>query len=281
MADAEKNNAVLETRDLAKVYGDGEARVEALRGVSLRIEPGHMVAIMGPSGSGKSTLLALLGAVDNPSSGQVILEGKDLATLNDTERTLIRRRRLGFIFQAFNLLPTLTAAENVALPLELDGVSTREARDRAAAALDLVELGHRIDHLPGQMSGGEQQRVAIARALVIEPALVLADEPTGNLDSVNSGRVTQLLRRLVDKQGQTVVMVTHDPNVADAADQLIRLRDGRIEEQVAQRVVSHAGNSSPTSNSAQVGKPPQPGKSSQPHKPHHQRTKTKAKKKRR
>jgi putative ABC transport system ATP-binding protein len=226
--------AVLETRDLKKVYGDGEARVDALRGVSLSIDPGQMVAIMGPSGSGKSTLLALLGAVDKPTSGHVILEGTDLATLNDDQRTLIRRRRLGFIFQAFNLLPTLSAAENISLPLELDGVSAAEGRRRAMEALELVDLGRRHDHLPGEMSGGEQQRVAVARALVIRPAVVLADEPTGNLDSVNSQKVTALLRRLVDEEGQTVVMVTHDHAVADAADRLIRLRDGCIEEEVAQ-----------------------------------------------
>jgi putative ABC transport system ATP-binding protein len=264
--------AVLETRDLTKVYGDGAARVEALRGVSLAIEPGQMVAIMGPSGSGKSTLLALLGAVDKPTDGQVILEGTDLATLKDDQRTLIRRRRLGFIFQAFNLLPTLTAEENVSLPLELDGISNREARQRAKESLKLVGLDKRGDHLPGEMSGGEQQRVAVARALVIRPALVLADEPTGNLDSVNSKHVTQLLRRLVDEQGQTVVMVTHDQNVANAGDRTIHLKDGRVE-----REVSHtAGVAVPAAvsgnNSSPSAKPPQPNK---PHTP------AKAKKKRR
>lgn len=232
--------AVLETRDLRKVYGDGEARVDALRGVTLNIEASQMVAIMGPSGSGKSTLLALLGAVDKPTAGQVILEGADLATLTDDQRTMIRRRRLGFIFQAFNLLPTLTAVENVALPLELDGVSGAEAHRRAREALDLVELKKRYDHLPGEMSGGEQQRVAVARALVIKPAVVLADEPTGNLDSVNSKKVTQLLRRLVDQEKQTVVMVTHDESVAKAADRLIRLRDGKVESETAQTAAGGA-----------------------------------------
>jgi putative ABC transport system ATP-binding protein len=235
---------------------------------------------MGPSGSGKSTLLALLGAVDKPSGGQVILEGQDLATLNDDQRTLIRRRRLGFIFQAFNLLPTLTAAENVALPLELDGVSTSEARRRAMEALGLVELSHRHDHLPGQMSGGEQQRVAVARALVIEPALVLADEPTGNLDSVNSKRVTALLRKLVNGQGQTVVMVTHDLNVAAAADRIIRVRDGQIEDEITHDVAARVAELAETSSTlAQVNKTPPPSKPSQPNKPH--TPSAKAKKKRR
>jgi putative ABC transport system ATP-binding protein len=264
--------AVLETRDLTKVYGDGAARVEALRGVSIRIDPGQMVAIMGPSGSGKSTLLALLGAVDKPTGGQVILEGRDLATLGDDNRTLIRRRRLGFIFQAFNLLPTLTALENVALPLELDGVAHREARQRAEESLNLVGLEKRGDHLPGEMSGGEQQRVAVARALVIRPALVLADEPTGNLDSVNSKHVTQLLRRLVDEQGQTVVMVTHDSNVANAGDRTIHLKDGRVEREVAH------GPGAPTPVAASGNNFPPPAKPPQPNKPHKP---AKAKKKRR
>jgi putative ABC transport system ATP-binding protein len=264
--------AVLETRDLTKVYGDGAARVEALRGVSLQIEPGQMVAIMGPSGSGKSTLLALLGAVDKPTDGQVILEGADLATLTDYDRTIIRRRRLGFIFQAFNLLPTLTALENVALPLELDGISHRDARKRAEESLNLVGLEKRGDHLPGEMSGGEQQRVAVARALVIRPALVLADEPTGNLDSVNSKHVTQLLRRLVDEQGQTVVMVTHDQNVANAGDRTIHLKDGLVEREVAH------GNGAPSPATASANNSPQPTKPPQPNKPHKP---AKAKKKRR
>ncbi|MCO6454477.1 MAG: ABC transporter ATP-binding protein [Pirellulaceae bacterium] len=220
---------VIETRQLKKTYGSGPAQVEALRGVDLAIGGGELVAIMGPSGSGKSTLLSLLGGVDLPSGGQVLLEGTDLATMDDDRRTLARRRRIGFVFQSFNLLPTLTAAENVALPLELDGVRAPEARRRASEALGLVEMTTRQGHLPSQLSGGEQQRVALARALVIEPALVLADEPTGNLDSTNGRLVMGLLRQLVEQRGQTLIMVTHDSAMAAYARRLIRLRDGVVE----------------------------------------------------
>ncbi len=177
---------IIEAVAVTKSFFIGELHVDAVRGIDLAVQQGEMLAIVGPSGSGKSTLLNLLGAIETPTSGHVLLEGVDMATLNDTERTLIRRRRIGFIFQAFNLLPTLSAVENVALPLELDGMSESEAREHAWNALDLVGLSGRYDHVPSMMSGGEQQRVAVARALVIQPAIVLADEPTGNLDSVNS-----------------------------------------------------------------------------------------------
>jgi putative ABC transport system ATP-binding protein len=218
---------VLETRGLKKVYGvEGEVCVHALRGIDLRVRKGELLAIMGPSGSGKSTLLHILGGVETPSSGQVLLEGVDLATMNDDQRTLIRRERMGFIFQSFNLLPAFTAEENVALPLELGGMASSEARRRAAESLRLVGMSHRRDHVPSTMSGGEQQRVAIARSLVMRPALLLADEPTGNLDSANGRQVTTLLRRLVTQEEQTIVMVTHDANVAAHADRLVRLRDG-------------------------------------------------------
>jgi putative ABC transport system ATP-binding protein len=219
---------VLEAANVTKTFMDGEVRVAALRGVSLAVEQGEMLAIVGRSGSGKSTLLSLLGAVETPTTGHILLEGKDFAALNDDERTLLRRRRIGFVFQAFNLIPTLTALENVALPLELDGVAESVAKQRAAAMLALVELSERHGHFPSMMSGGEQQRVAVARALVIEPALVLADEPTGNLDSVGSKQVVHLLRDLVDRQRQTVVLVTHDMQVADVADRIVRMADGRI-----------------------------------------------------
>jgi putative ABC transport system ATP-binding protein len=226
---------VLETRQVRKSFGEGEAAVEALRGVDLGVVSGEMLAIMGRSGSGKSTLLTLLGGVDVPTTGQVLLENKDLASMTDDQRTLIRRRRIGFVFQAFNLLPILTAEENVSLPLELDGVSTAEARERAARSLELVGLTSRRTHLPGKLSGGEQQRVAIARALVIEPAILLADEPTGNLDTANGKRITTVLRELVDQHGQTIVMVTHDPAVAEQADRVIHLSDGRIEREQLNR----------------------------------------------
>ncbi|NLF67642.1 MAG: ABC transporter ATP-binding protein [Candidatus Anammoximicrobium sp.] len=219
---------VIEAAGLKKTYHTGEVDVEVLRGVDLEVERGEFVAIMGPSGSGKSTLLHLLGGIDVPTSGRVMLDGEDLSNLGDDGRTLLRRRRLGFIFQTFNLLPTLTAEENVALPLELDGVPSSEARQRARTMLDQVGMTHRRQHVPGKLSGGEQQRVGVARALAIEPLVLLADEPTGNLDSANGRQVTALLRGLVDELQQTIVMVTHDAAVAASADRLVQLRDGLV-----------------------------------------------------
>ncbi len=218
----------IEARKVSKQFGSGEARVEALRGVDLAVSRGQFLAIMGPSGSGKSTLLHLLLGIEPPTMGQVYVEGRDLALLTDEQRTLLRRRQIGFVFQSFNLLPTITAEENVALPLLLDNVSPGEARRRARETLGVVEMGHRGGHLPGQLSGGEQQRVAIARALVIKPLVLLADEPTGNLDSVNGHRVMQLLRQLVDELQQTAVLITHDPAVADHADHTLHLCDGLL-----------------------------------------------------
>lgn len=223
--------AVIETRQVMKMFNQSAVRVDAVCGIDLSINQGEMVAIVGPSGSGKSTLLSLMGAIDAPTSGQVLLDGKDLAELDDTGRTLLRRHRIGIVFQAQNLIPTLTAIENAALPLELDGVSRVDATRRAAETLEMVGLSHRSNHLPNMMSGGEQQRVAVARALVIQPALVLADEPTGNLDSASSRQVVDLLRDLVDRFRQTVVVVTHDPEVAHRADRIVRLRDGKIESE--------------------------------------------------
>jgi putative ABC transport system ATP-binding protein len=219
----------VETEAVTKTYRYGETQIDALRGVTIQIETGRFIAIMGPSGSGKSTLLYLSGGMETPTSGRVLVEGIDLTALDDDSRTRLRRRRIGLMFQSFNLLPTLTAEENVALPLRLDGSSKPKALTRAREALAAVGLEKRLGHVPGSLSGGEQQRVAIARALVIQPAVLLADEPTGNLDSAAGRQVTRILRALVDEHHQTVVLVTHDETVAAEADVIIRLRDGQIE----------------------------------------------------
>jgi predicted ABC-type transport system involved in lysophospholipase L1 biosynthesis ATPase subunit len=219
---------VLEARQVTKNFGTTEVPVPALRGVDLQVSAGESVAIVGRSGSGKSTLLHLLAGLDVPTTGQVFLDGQDVAALTDEARTLLRRRRLGLIFQAFNLLPNLTAVENVALPLILDGRPRSAAHAVAVAALDRVRLQHRRDHVPSRMSGGEQQRVAIARALTLEPRLLLADEPTGNLDSENSQAVTHLLYGLTSEQGTTLVLVTHDTAVAEGARRIVQMGDGRV-----------------------------------------------------
>ncbi len=225
--------AVVEVTALTKTFGTGPAKVEALSGVDLRVARGEFVAVMGPSGSGKSTLLHLIGGLDVPTGGRVRVGGEDLGRLDDDRLTLLRRRRMGFIFQAFNLLDVLTAEENVALPLVIGGVPEAEANRRARAALELVGLEHRAGGLLGQLSGGERQRAAVARALVTEPLLLLADEPTGNLDSAAGHQVVTLLRNLADQRGQTILMVTHDAGHAALADRLVRLRDGRVVEEHA------------------------------------------------
>jgi putative ABC transport system ATP-binding protein len=219
---------ILKTQDLSKNYRMGVTIVSALTDVSFGVEPGEFVAVMGPSGSGKSTLLHLLGGLDQPSSGEVILDGQRLSGLSDKQVTLLRRRQIGFVFQFFNLLPTLSAEENVSLPLLIDRRSLRDYGERINQLLKLVGLGERRDHKPDQLSGGEQQRVAIARALVTEPAIVLADEPTGNLDSRSGDEVLRLLRRACDERGQTIVMVTHDPRAASYADRIVFLKDGQV-----------------------------------------------------
>jgi putative ABC transport system ATP-binding protein len=222
---------MMEVVDATKIYQQGRRTVHALRGVSIRIEAGEFVTIMGPSGSGKSTLLHLLGALDTPTSGQVFFGGQELASLTDRDRSLIRRSRIGFVFQFFNLLSTLTAAENVALPLLLGGQTRAKALSQALAALEPVGLASRADHFPEELSGGEMQRVAIARALVTEPEAVLCDEPTGNLDSANAQEILALLRSLPDVTRRAVVMVTHDPSAAAVADRIVHIRDGRIDSQ--------------------------------------------------
>ncbi|MEN6368984.1 MAG: ABC transporter ATP-binding protein [Thermotogota bacterium] len=214
--------------DVHKSYRMGETEVHALRGVSLEVAPGRMTAVMGPSGSGKSTLLHLIGALDVPTAGRVTFEGRNLSALSSRERADFRATEVGFVFQKFNLLPNLTALENVFLPLLLRGASVASARERGARALDAVSLQDRKDHRPARLSGGEQQRVAIARALVREPGTILADEPTGNLDTETGKRILNLLRELTDR-GKTLVVVTHDADVAELADVRVRLRDGKLE----------------------------------------------------
>ena len=214
--------------EVVKTYTQGGAVVRALAGVSLAVTPGEFVAVTGPSGSGKSTLLHMIGGLDQPDRGDVWIDGRRLADLDDDAVTLLRRRQIGFIFQFFNLLPTLTAEENVALPLLLDGMSRREAASRAGRLLERVGLLPRRQHRPHELSGGEMQRVAIARALVIEPVVLLADEPTGNLDSATGAQVLSLLADVVGELGQTVVMVTHDPRAAARSTRVVELRDGTV-----------------------------------------------------
>jgi putative ABC transport system ATP-binding protein len=224
---------VLEVRDLRKIYGTGEATVHALRGVSLLVERGDYVAVMGSSGSGKSTLMNILGALDGPSSGEYLLDGVDVSRLADRQLALARNRLIGFIFQAFNLIPRTSALANVELPLAYAGVRPRQRRERAMAALEVVGLADRARHEPNQLSGGQQQRVAVARALVTEPALLLADEPTGNLDTRSTGDVLSVFDEL-SAAGRTIVLITHEPEVGDRAKRLIRLVDGRIVTDVRQ-----------------------------------------------
>lgn len=220
---------MLELIDATKTYIQGRRTVSAVRGVSLAVRSGEFVTIMGPSGSGKSTLMHLMGALDTPSSGRAVFQGQDLQSLSDRQRSLLRRDRIGFVFQAFNLLPTLTAAENVALPLLLGGSPRRSALTRAAECLEKVNMGHRADHFPDEMSGGEMQRVAVARALVADPEAVLCDEPTGNLDTATSREILGLLAKLPEPGKRAVVMVTHDPSGANYGTRLVKIRDGLIE----------------------------------------------------
>lgn len=224
--------AVLVAEQIRKTYLGGEAPVEAVRGVSLSLEAGEFVALVGPSGCGKSTLLHLCGAMDRPSAGQLWIDGKQTQQLNDDQLTKLRRERLGFVFQFFNLLPTLNVQENIALPLQLAGANASTAEKKAKDLAGRVGLGHRLRHFPQQLSGGEMQRAAIARAILHEPALLIADEPTGNLDSENGARILALLEELNLELGLTVLLATHSAEVAAAAQRVIHMRDGVIEKVV-------------------------------------------------
>ena len=227
--------AILEANDLTKRYVLGRATVEALRGVSMSVAAGEFVALMGPSGSGKSTLLQLLGGLDQPTSGSVVFEGRDISHMSDAQATKVRRERTGFVFQAFNLIPLLSVRENIALPFTIAGQNPNrgELRDRVRQVIELVELTGKEDHRPDQLSTGEQQRVAVARALVTRPSVLLADEPTGNLDYTTGGELLDALWRSCDGAGQTVVLVTHDARAAAYADRVLVIGDGRITDEIA------------------------------------------------
>jgi len=229
MAISPAGGPVIEIQDLTKVYQMGDVQVHALRGVSLTICQGEMVAIMGPSGSGKSTLMNIIGCLDQPTAGRYRLAGEDVSRLNDDQLADIRNRRIGFVFQSFNLLARTDALANVELPLIYSGSRAAERHSRARAALDLVGLGNRLHHRPNELSGGQQQRVAIARALVNRPSIIMADEPTGNLDSKAGAEVMGIFQRLNIEQGITVILVTHEPDIAEHTRRIIRLYDGLID----------------------------------------------------
>jgi len=222
---------ILEARDLTKVYTLGKTAVEALRGVTMSVAPGEFVALMGPSGSGKSTLLQLLGGLDRPTTGSVVFEGRDISGLSDNQATKLRRERTGYIFQAFNLIPLLNVRENIALPFTI-AKAPKDWKERVRQVIDLVELTGKERHRPDQLSAGEQQRVAVARALVTRPSVLLADEPTGNLDYTNSGELLDALWRSCEHAGQTIVLVTHDARAAAYADRVLVIGDGHLQEEI-------------------------------------------------
>jgi putative ABC transport system ATP-binding protein len=221
---------VVEAKDITKVYQMGEIEVHALRGLSINIAPGEILSIMGPSGSGKSTLMNILGCLDRPTSGKYSLNGESVATLNDDQLAEIRNRGVGFVFQSFNLLPRATALANVELPMRYAELNGRNRKDVAREALEAVGLGDRIHHRPNELSGGEMQRVAIARALVNNPAIIMADEPTGNLDTKSGDEIMALLKDLNKERGTTLIIITHDPEVAELTNRIVSIRDGLLEE---------------------------------------------------
>jgi putative ABC transport system ATP-binding protein len=230
MTDKTSTKWVVDAKDITKVYQMGEVEVHALRGVSVKIAPGEVVSIMGPSGSGKSTLMNILGCLDRPTSGEYSLNGESVAELSDDELADIRNRGVGFVFQSFNLLPRATALANVELPMRYSSLNGRDRKKVSREALEAVGLGDRIHHRPNELSGGQMQRVAIARALVNNPAIIMADEPTGNLDSKSGDEIMALLRKLNEERGTTLIIVTHDPEISALTDRVIVLRDGKIAE---------------------------------------------------
>jgi putative ABC transport system ATP-binding protein len=222
------NDVVIDAQELTKIYQMGDVQVHALRGASLQVRRGELVAIMGPSGSGKSTMMNILGCLDQPTSGEYYLEGVEVDQLDDNQLAQIRGKKIGFVFQTFNLLPRTTALSNVELPLVYSGVGGHERRERVLAALEAVGLGDRLHHRPNELSGGQQQRVAIARALVNDPSIILADEPTGNLDSKSGAEIMAIFQQLNEEQGITIIFVTHEPEIAQHTRRIVRIADGRI-----------------------------------------------------
>jgi putative ABC transport system ATP-binding protein len=222
------NNIVVDAKDLTKIFTMGDVEVHALRGLSVQIERGEVISIMGPSGSGKTTLMNILGCLDRPTAGEYCLDGESIANLKDEQLATIRNRKVGFVFQSFNLLPRSTALTNVELPLRYSPPNGRKRRELAKEALVEVGLGDRISHRPNELSGGQQQRVAIARALVNEPAIIMADEPTGNLDSKSGDEIMELLMKMNQEKGTTLIIVTHDPEIAEQTQRIIHIRDGVV-----------------------------------------------------
>lgn len=230
-----KNNVILHLENVWKTYRMGEVDVSALKGISVEIEKGDFVAILGPSGSGKSTMMNLVGCLDTPSQGVIYLEGHDITQFSESELAQIRGRKIGFVFQQFNLLPTLTTIENVMLPLEFQDMNPSEAKKRAQQLLEMVDLKDRISHLPSQLSGGEMQRVAIARALAVNPDIILADEPTGNLDSATGKFIMDILSKIHEDEEKTIIIVTHDLDLVHFAEKVIHLKDGKVERIINKR----------------------------------------------